>query len=58
MVIGADFKSNGDNNTPAALLLAEAVETVEVEGHFDTSSQTWSNRSYACASAKKHNEAM
>jgi hypothetical protein len=44
--------------TPAALLLAERVSTIQVDGHFDVTSRTWSNRSFACASAKKHNEAM
>lgn len=43
---------------PAALMLAEAVEEVRVGGEFNSASQTWSNRDYACASAKKHNEGM
>lgn len=44
--------------SPAALLLAERVNRLHVEGHFDEASQAWSNRDFACASAKKHNEAM
>lgn len=43
---------------PAALMLAEKVELVEVEGRFDETSQTWSDRKFECAGAKKHNEAM
>lgn len=48
----------GTDQTPAALMLAEGVERVRVTGHFDLASQTWSDREYACASAKKHNEDM
>ena len=43
---------------PAALMLAETVERIRVPGQFDSGSQTWSNREFACAGAKKHNEAM
>lgn len=50
--------STATTGVPAALLLAEIVETVHVDGHFDVVSQTWSDRAFACASAKKHNEAM
>lgn len=41
---------------PAALMLAESVERIRVAGHFDVASQTWSDREYACAGVKKHNE--
>lgn len=43
---------------PAVLLLSEAVEPVAVTGEFDVGRQTWSNRNFECAAAKKHNEAM
>jgi hypothetical protein len=47
-----------NDQAPAALMLADAVERVHVTGHFDVASQTWSDREFACAGAKKHNEAM
>lgn len=43
---------------PAALILAEVVAPVDVDGMFDPVSATWSNREFACAALKKHNEAM
>lgn len=43
---------------PAAFLLAEEVDVVSVPGAFDEASQTWSDRNFACAGAKKHNEQM
>jgi hypothetical protein len=46
------------NGAPAALMLAEAVDLVCIRGEFDVRSQTWSDREFACAGAKKHNEAM
>jgi hypothetical protein len=44
--------------TPAALMLAEAVVILNIPGEFDIRSETWSDREFACASAKKHNEGM
>jgi hypothetical protein len=49
---------NQELNQPAALLLSETVESVEIEGKFDESTETWSNRKFDCASLKKHSEAM
>ena len=54
----SNFMATRDGIAVAALMLAENVETVHVDGYFDAVSQTWSDRSFACASAKKHNEAM
>lgn len=43
---------------PAVLLIAEKVREEKCTGHYDESRATWSNREYALASAKKHNEDM
>lgn len=43
---------------PAVLLIAEEVREEKCSGYYDESRATWSNRDYALASAKKHNEAM
>lgn len=43
---------------PAVLLIAERVREEECTGHYDESRATWSNRDYALASSKKHNEDM
>ena len=44
--------------SPAILLLAEEVREQTCAGGYDEKRSTWSNREYALASAKKHNEAM
>jgi hypothetical protein len=49
------------SNTPAcppALLLAEAVDQPKVAGYYDVSTDTWSDRVFALAGCKKHNEQM
>ncbi len=43
---------------PAVLFLAEEVREEKCTGQYDDTLATWSNREYALASAKKHNEAM
>jgi hypothetical protein len=43
---------------PAVLFIAEEVREEKSAGQYDDTRSTWSNREYALASAKKHNEAM
>lgn len=42
----------------ATYQLAVAVSTKKVPGYYDPTRQTWSDREYADAASKKHNEAM
>lgn len=46
------------SSKPAILWLASEPRPLEVSGHYDEKSQTWSNRKYELAAAKKHNEDM
>ena len=48
--------SSQEPTTATNLFLAEFVELVEVEGIYDSKTQTWSNRKYECMADKKHNE--
>jgi hypothetical protein len=43
---------------PAALQIAEQVDDCQIEGEYDTATDTWSDREYVSAGSKKHNEAM
>ncbi len=43
---------------PASLAIAEKVREERAGGHYDTDTNTWSNRDYDLAAAKKHNEDM
>lgn len=42
--------------TPRAMGLASRVREPRVEGKYESASQTWSDRSYACSALKKHCE--
>jgi hypothetical protein len=51
-------KSRHRDQLPLALLLAEDVPEIRLDGHYDTETDTWSDREYASAGSKKHNEDM
>lgn len=45
--------------TPLSLFaLVESPKPLRLEGHYDETTQTWSNRDYESAGRKKHNESM
>ena len=43
---------------PATLIIAEHVHEEKCPGQYLEEKKTWSNRNYALASTKKHNEDM
>ncbi len=43
---------------PASLQIAEQVSDCHIEGDYDLITDTWSDREFASAGPKKHNEAM
>ncbi|MDA8586768.1 hypothetical protein N9L47_10970 [Rhodobacteraceae bacterium] len=43
---------------PASMVIAEKVREENCLGHYDAETNTWSNRDYDLAAAKKHNEDM
>jgi hypothetical protein len=43
---------------PVGLVIAERVQEEQCGGKYDVATQTWSNRNYDLAAAKKHNEDM
>jgi hypothetical protein len=50
---------DGKNESfPITMFLAVEVVEVTVAGTYDTKTDTWSDRAYACAAEKKHNEEM
>lgn len=50
--------TNVKQKRPAVLFLAEEVSEEKCAGQYDDTLSTWSNREYALASTKKHNEGM
>jgi hypothetical protein len=53
----SDTQHRTDKVHPA-LKLAVPVEPIAVDGYYDDQTQTWSDRKYADAGSKKHNEQM
>ncbi len=58
-------KSPTIEQVPAASIISSAIEFLSVPapiseeiGHYDASTDTWSDRKYHNAANKKHNEAM
>lgn len=49
---------DGRGPLPPALQIAEEVTDCHIEGGYDLSTETWSDREFASAGPKKHNEAM